>query len=145
MSTEKKGVWYHLNLEIDDDPEKWQHEVITSERPVDKENDAYMGIRGWDAIARRQEVFKKYGFGVPPGHKVSLDRNSEAKSGYARCAETFIYLWLLQQEYSEASLGITTITNITRYFKKCTGDVRGFAPQPKRSWGQHLLAWKHMM
>ena len=69
-----------------------------SERPIDKEKDAYMGIRGWDAIARRQEVFKKYGFGVPPGHEVSLTRNSEAKSGYARCAETFIYLWLQQQE-----------------------------------------------
>ena len=104
MYSSDKGVWHKPPLE------SWQGELppssTISAKPwsANKSDDVYWGVRGWDIIARRQDVFEKYKFVIKDSHKHKIDRDGmyEAKSGFGRCAETFIYLWMLQRKYVTA-------------------------------------------
>ena len=80
--------------------------VAAARWSANKEEDVYWGVRGWDIIASRQRMFKKYGMVVEDieKHEVKKYQMFEAKSGYGRCAETFIYLLLLQCGYAALSV-----------------------------------------
>lgn len=71
----------------------------TSQWSKTKDKDTYWGVRGWDIIDCRQRTFKNYGgvLNEPIKHLIDERGQYEADSGFGRCAETFIYLWMLQQ------------------------------------------------
>lgn len=73
----------------------------TSSFSKTKDQDTYWGSRGMDIIFCRQMIYKKYGMVInePSEHLVNEAGLYEADSGFGRCAETFIFLWMLQQRY----------------------------------------------
>jgi hypothetical protein len=104
MYSQDREVWQKPPLE------SWKGELpprstISANRwSANKKDDVYWGVRGWDIIARRQDIFEENGMVIDESHNHKIDRAGmyEANSGFGRCAETFIYLWMLQRKYVTA-------------------------------------------
>jgi hypothetical protein len=99
------NVWQKIpQVENAESPDSPIYSVTPGRRSANKDQDMYFGFRGWDTIRIRQYFFRKHGMVInePQDHAVHWPGLYEANSGVGRCAETFIYLWLLQQKFAIA-------------------------------------------